>query len=203
MYACESFFAANHVSVPGVIDRSNANHPGRTAIRPSRNVLLQKVFRTRRKMIAVSHVCSRQCFPIIESVSFVSKPVVLIAEELSPATMDVLVTDYEIRHTDGSDRDQLLPALADAEAVLVRSATTIDAEAIKAAKKLKVIARAGVGLDNVDTQAATEAGVMVVNAPTSNIISAAELTCGHILAAARHIAPANQSLKAGEWKRSA
>src|SRR5699024_12513285 len=82
-------------------------------------------------------------------------------------------------------------------------ATTMDAEAISAAKHLKVIARAGVGLDNVDTQAATEAGVMVVNAPTSNIISAAELTCGHILAAARNIAPANQSLKAGEWKRSA
>src|SRR5699024_814472 len=60
-----------------------------------------------------------------------------------------------------------------------------------------------VGLDNVDTQSATEAGVMVVNAPTSNIISAAELTCGHILAAARNIAPANESLKAGEWKRSA
>ena len=81
---------------------------------------------------------SRQCFPIIESVSFVSKPVVLIAEELSPATMDALGTDFEIRHTDGSDRDQLLPALAEAEAVLIRSATTMDAEAIGAAKNLKV-----------------------------------------------------------------
>lgn len=132
-----------------------------------------------------------------------SKPVVLIAEELSPATMDALGTDFEIRNTDGSDRDQLLPALAEAEAVLIRSATTMDAEAIGAAKNLKVIARAGVGLDNVDTQAATEAGVMVVNAPTSNIISAAELTCGHILSAARNIAPANASLKDGQWKRSA
>jgi D-3-phosphoglycerate dehydrogenase len=153
-------------------------------------------------MNAVSSVLTT-VFPIIESVSFVSKPVVLIAEELSPATMDALGTDFEIRHTDGSDRDQLLPALADAEAIMIRSATTMDAEAIEAAQNLKVIARAGVGLDNVDTQAATEAGVMVVNAPTSNIISAAELTCGHILAAARNIAPANQSLKAGEWKRSA
>ncbi|MDN6499673.1 MAG: NAD(P)-binding domain-containing protein, partial [Yaniella sp.] len=132
-----------------------------------------------------------------------SKPVVLIAEELSPATMDALGTDFEIRNTDGSDRDQLLPALAEAEAVLIRSATTMDAEAIGAAKNLKVIARAGVGLDNVDTQAATEAGVMVVNAPTSNIISAAELTCGHILSSARNIAPANASLKDGLWKRSA
>lgn len=135
--------------------------------------------------------------------AFVSKPVVLIAEELSPATMDALGTDFEIRNTDGSDRDQLLPALADADAVLIRSATTMDAEAIGAANNLKVIARAGVGLDNVDTQAATEAGVMVVNAPTSNIISAAELTCGHILSSARNIAPANASLKDGQWKRSA
>ena len=106
--------------------------------------------------------------------------------------MDALGTDFEIRHTDGSDRDQLLPALAEADAVLIRSATTMDAEAIGAANNLKVIARAGVGLDNVDTQAATEAGVMVVNAPTSNIISAAELTCGHILSAARNIAPAQR-----------
>lgn len=146
---------------------------------------------------------SRQSSLFDESVSFVSKPVVLIAEELSPATMDALGTDFEIRNTDGSDRDQLLAALAEVEAVLIRSATTMDAEAIGAAKNLKVIARAGVGLDNVDTQAATEAGVMVVNAPTSNIISAAELTCGHILSSARNIAPANASLKDGHWKRSA
>lgn len=132
----------------------------------------------------------------------VSKPVVLIAEELSPATVDALGGEFEIRHTDGADRDQLLPALADADAVLIRSATQMDAEAVAAAKKLKVIARAGVGLDNVDTAAATDAGVMVVNAPTSNVISAAELTCGHILSVARHIAPGNASLRAGEWKRS-
>lgn len=131
-----------------------------------------------------------------------SKPVVLIAEELSPATVDALGPDFEVRHTDGADREKLLAALPEAHAVLIRSATQMDAEAIAAASQLKVIARAGVGLDNVDTPAATEAGVMVVNAPTSNIISAAELTCGHILGAARNIAPANAALKAGEWKRS-
>ena len=85
--------------------------------------------------------------------------------------------------------------------VLIRSATKMDAEAIAAAKRLKVIARAGVGLDNVDVQSATEAGVMVVNAPTSNITSAAELAVGLLLAAARNIAPANAALKAGAWKR--
>ena len=131
-----------------------------------------------------------------------TKPVVLLAEELSPATIEALGEGFEIRTTDGADRAQLLPALADADAVMVRSATQMDEEAIAAAKKLKVIARAGVGLDNVDTKAATQAGVMVVNAPTSNVISAAELTCGHILGLARNIAPANRALKAGEWKRS-
>ena len=96
-----------------------------------------------------------------------TKPVVLLAEELSPATIDALGPEFDIRHVDGTDRPALLAALADASAVLVRSATQIDAEALAAAPVLKVVARAGVGLDNVDIKAATTAGVMVVNAPTS------------------------------------
>ncbi|MCF2587568.1 phosphoglycerate dehydrogenase [Brevibacterium sp. UCMA 11752] len=130
------------------------------------------------------------------------KPIVLIAENLSPATIDALGGDFEIRHTEGADRSQLLSDIVDADAILVRSATQVDAEAIGAAKGLKVIARAGVGLDNVDVPAATSAGVMVVNAPTSNIISAAELTMAHILGSARYFGAGNTSLKAGEWKRS-
>ncbi|TAJ49369.1 MAG: phosphoglycerate dehydrogenase [Herbiconiux sp.] len=132
-----------------------------------------------------------------------SKPVVLIAEELSPATVDALGPDFDVKNVDGTDRAALLAALADADAVLVRSATKVDAEAIAAAPKLKVVARAGVGLDNVDIKAATAAGVMVVNAPTSNIISAAELTVGHILSLARHIPAAHAALAQGQWKRSA
>jgi len=132
----------------------------------------------------------------------VSKPVVLIAEELSPATVEALGPDFEIRYCDGADRAALLPAIADVDAILVRSATKVDAEAIAAAQRLKVIARAGVGLDNVDVKAATQAGVMVVNAPTSNIVSAAELAVGLLLASARKIVPANLALKGGEWKRS-
>ena len=132
-----------------------------------------------------------------------SQPVVLIAEELSPATVDALGPDFDVRSVDGTDRPALLAALADASAVLVRSATKVDAEAIAAAPNLKVIARAGVGLDNVDIKAATAAGVMVVNAPTSNIISAAELTVGHILSLARHIPAAHSALAQGKWKRSA
>jgi D-3-phosphoglycerate dehydrogenase len=132
----------------------------------------------------------------------VPKPVVLIAEELSPATIEALGPDFDIRTVDGTDRPALFEALAEANAVLIRSATKMDEEAIGRAPQLKVIARAGVGLDNVDIKAATTAGVMVVNAPTSNIISAAELTCGHILSLARHIPPAATALAGGEWKRS-
>ena len=132
----------------------------------------------------------------------VLKPIVLIAEELSPATIDALGPDFEVRHCDGANREELLAALADVDAVLIRSATKIDQEALAVAKRLKVVARAGVGLDNVDVTAATVAGVMVVNAPTSNITSAAELAVGLLLATARNIAPANASLKDGKWKRS-
>ncbi|MGA9748822.1 MAG: phosphoglycerate dehydrogenase, partial [Nocardioides sp.] len=117
----------------------------------------------------------------------VSKPVVLIAEELSPATVDALGPDFEIRYCDGADRVELLGAIAHADALLVRSATKVDAEALAAAGRLKIVARAGVGLDNVDVRAATQSGVMVVNAPTSNIVSAAELAVALMLAAARHI----------------
>jgi D-3-phosphoglycerate dehydrogenase len=132
----------------------------------------------------------------------VSKPVVLIAEELSPATVEALGPDFEIRHCNGADREELLPALADVDAVLVRSATRLDAEALAAAPRLQVVARAGVGLDNVDVKAATQSGVMVVNAPTSNIVSAAELAVALMLAAARHVAPASAALREGQWKRS-
>ncbi len=131
-----------------------------------------------------------------------SKPVVLVAEELSEAGLAVLGADFEVRHTDGADRSQLLPALADVDALIVRSATQVDAEALAAAPKLRVVARAGVGLDNVDVEAATKAGVMVVNAPTSNITSAAEQTIALILASARNTAQAHAALKNGEWKRS-
>ena len=132
-----------------------------------------------------------------------AKPVVLIAEELSPATLQALGPDFEVRNCDGANRDELLAALAaGVDAVLIRSATKMDAEAIAAAKGLKVIARAGVGLDNVDIPAATAAGVMVVNAPTSNIVSAAELAISLLLASARFISPAHAALRNGKWARS-
>ena len=130
------------------------------------------------------------------------RPVVLIAEELSPATIQALGDGFEIRHCNGADRGELLAALPEAEAILIRSATKMDEEAIAVASRLRVIARAGVGLDNVDVPVATQYGVMVVNAPTSNITSAAELAVALMLAAARHISPAHAALRQGQWKRS-
>ncbi len=131
-----------------------------------------------------------------------TKARVLIAEELSPATVEALGPDFEIINCDGTNRAELLAAVIDVDALLVRSATIVDAEVFEVAKKLKVVARAGVGLDNVDVKAATQAGVMVVNAPTSNIVSAAELAVGLLLASARNIVPASAALHKGEWKRS-
>jgi D-3-phosphoglycerate dehydrogenase / 2-oxoglutarate reductase len=133
----------------------------------------------------------------------VSMPIVLIAEELSPAGIAQLESGFDIRYADGADRAQLLPALADADAVIIRSATRIDAEALEHAPRLRVVARAGIGLDNVDVDAATRAGVMVVNAPTSNIVSAAEHAIALLLALARNVPQAMVSLRSGQWKRAA
>ena len=130
------------------------------------------------------------------------RPVVLIAEELAPSVLAVLGDGFDVRHVDGADRAALLPALADADAVLIRSATQVDAQALSAAPRLKVVARAGIGLDNVDVAAATARGVMVVNAPQSNVVSAAEQAVALLLACARNTAPASAALKAGRWERS-
>lgn len=129
-------------------------------------------------------------------------PVVLIADKLAPSTVEALGDGVEVRWVDGPDRPKLLSAVVDADALLVRSATTVDAEVLDAGKKLKIIARAGVGLDNVDVPAATERGVMVVNAPTSNIHTAAEHAISLLLATARQIPAADATLREHTWKRS-
>ncbi len=129
-------------------------------------------------------------------------PVVLIADKLAQSTVAALGDQVEVRWVDGPDREKLLAAVPEADALLVRSATTVDAEVLAAAPKLKIVARAGVGLDNVDVDAATERGVLVVNAPTSNIHSAAEHAMALLLAAARQIPAADASLRAHTWKRS-
>jgi D-3-phosphoglycerate dehydrogenase / 2-oxoglutarate reductase len=132
----------------------------------------------------------------------VSLPVVLIADKLAESTVAALGDQIEVRWVDGPDRDKLLAAVPEADALLVRSATTVDAEVFDAAPKLKIVARAGVGLDNVDVDTATERGVLVVNAPTSNIHSAAEHALALLLSAARQIPAADASLREHAWKRS-
>ena len=132
-----------------------------------------------------------------------SLPVVLIADKLAESTVAALGDQVEVRWVDGPDREKLLAAVPDADALLVRSATTVDAEVLAAAPKLKIVARAGVGLDNVDVDAATARGVLVVNAPTSNIHSAAEHAVALLLAAARQIPAADATLRDRTWKRSA
>ncbi|WP_278263786.1 phosphoglycerate dehydrogenase [Nocardia sp. AG03] len=130
------------------------------------------------------------------------RPVVLIADKLAQSTVDALGDGVEVRWVDGPDRPALLAAVPEADALLVRSATTVDAEVLEAGKKLQIVARAGVGLDNVDVPAATERGVMVVNAPTSNIHTAAEHAVTLLLAAARQIPAADATLREKTWKRS-
>ena len=131
-----------------------------------------------------------------------SLPVVLIADKLAESTVAALGDEIEVRWVDGPDRKKLLAAVPEADALLVRSATTVDAEVLAAAPKLKIVARAGVGLDNVDVESATERGVLVVNAPTSNIHSAAEHALALLLSAARQIPAADASLREHAWKRS-
>ncbi|MFL0578540.1 phosphoglycerate dehydrogenase [Dietzia sp. 179-F 9C3 NHS] len=130
------------------------------------------------------------------------RPVVLIADKLAQSTVDALGDAVEVRWVDGPDRPKLLEAVKDAEALLVRSATTVDAEVLAAAPNLKIVGRAGVGLDNVEIPAATERGVMVVNAPTSNIHSAAEHAVALLMAACRQIPAADRTLREHTWKRS-
>lgn len=131
-----------------------------------------------------------------------NRPVVLIADKLSQSTVDALGDSVEVRWVDGPNRPELLKAVVDADALLVRSATTVDAEVLEAAPKLQIVGRAGVGLDNVDIETATARGVMVANAPTSNIHSACEHAISLLLSTARQIPAADKTLRDGEWKRS-
>ncbi|HWH31656.1 MAG TPA: phosphoglycerate dehydrogenase, partial [Egibacteraceae bacterium] len=128
---------------------------------------------------------------------------VLVADKLSEAGVQALAEHFDVDVNTGLPKDELLKVVPDYDAIVIRSATTVDADVIEAAGKLKVIARAGIGLDNVDVKAATARGVIVCNAPQSNIISAAEHTVALLLSLARRIPEADTSLKGGEWKRSA
>jgi len=128
---------------------------------------------------------------------------VLVTEEIADSGLQELRDaghDVDIRL--GLSPTELIGALEGAHALIIRSATKVDAATLEAAKDLIVVGRAGIGLDNVDVAKATELGIMVVNAPVSNILSAAEQTMALLLAQARNIPQAHSALKAGKWERS-
>ena len=129
---------------------------------------------------------------------------VLVSDLLSQQGLDVLTEsgDFEVDVILDLSREELLDRIADYNALLIRSATKVTAEVIDAATQLKVIGRAGVGVDNIDVQAATRNGILVVNTPTGNTIAAAEHTIAMLLALARNIVPAGISLKNRTWQRN-
>jgi D-3-phosphoglycerate dehydrogenase / 2-oxoglutarate reductase len=128
---------------------------------------------------------------------------VLVAEALAEEGVSLLRAEHEVDLRTGLPREELLAALPGYDALLVRSQVKVDAEAISAGRRLMVIGRAGVGVDNIDMAAATAAGITVVNAPTGNTIAAAEHTIALLMALARRIPAADASMRRGEWKRSA
>jgi D-3-phosphoglycerate dehydrogenase len=127
---------------------------------------------------------------------------VLVTDSVSRSIIDIFPGDTEVDFRDNLKPEEMMAILGDYDALIVRSQTKVTAAVIEAGRKLQVIARAGVGIDNVDVEAATRCGVVVVNAPTGNTVSAAEHTIALMLASARNIPQANASLKACQWKRS-
>jgi D-3-phosphoglycerate dehydrogenase len=126
---------------------------------------------------------------------------ILVAEPIAAEGVAILKAAHEVDDRSGTPREDLLAILPDYDALVVRSQVKVDAPMIAAGTRLQVIGRAGVGVDNVDLDAATRAGITVVNAPTGNTIAAAEHTLALLYGIARKIAAADASLRRGEWKR--
>jgi D-3-phosphoglycerate dehydrogenase len=127
---------------------------------------------------------------------------ILVAEPLAKQGVDILRAHHEVDEKIGLTPEELAAIVGEYDALLVRSQVKVTAEILAHATRLVVIGRAGVGVDNVDLEAATRAGIVVVNAPTGNTVSAAEQTIALMLALARKTAAADASLRRGEWKRS-
>jgi len=127
---------------------------------------------------------------------------VLVTEKLSEAGLELLRKDFQVDVRPELAKEGLAGEIGPYDALVIRSATEVDAAVLEAGENLKVVARAGIGLDNVDVEAATRRGVMVVNAPQSNVVSAAEQTMALLLAQARNVPQAHAALKAGAWERS-
>ena len=130
---------------------------------------------------------------------------ILVADRIAQEGIDLLRKALPEAHIDirlGLGPEQLLASIGSYTALIVRSETQVAAPLLAAAKRLKIVGRAGAGVDNIDLDAAQRLGIMVVNSPTGNIIAAAEHTIAMLLALARHIPSANSSMKAGKWEKS-
>jgi D-3-phosphoglycerate dehydrogenase len=131
-----------------------------------------------------------------------SKAKVLVAEKVGPAGIELLKQHFDVVLGFDWDRDQVKAQLGEFDGVLIRSATKLDADLLGAGTKLRAIGRAGVGVDNVDVPEATRRGIVVANAPLSNVVTAAEHTMALLLALARNVPQAHQSLVEGRWDRA-
>jgi D-3-phosphoglycerate dehydrogenase len=130
---------------------------------------------------------------------------ILITDRVAQEGIELLRSQLPEANVDerlGLKPDQLKAIIGNYEALIVRSETQVTADILKSASRLKIVGRAGVGVDNIDTDAATRQGIMVVNSPTGNIIAAAEHTIAMLMALARQIPAANSSMKAGKWEKS-
>jgi D-3-phosphoglycerate dehydrogenase / 2-oxoglutarate reductase len=130
------------------------------------------------------------------------QPRILATDKISPDGLDLLRPFFHVDVRTGLPESQICDIIPDYDALLVRSETKVTPRIIAAANRLQVIARAGVGVDNIDVGAATRRGIIVVNSPTGNIAAAAEHTVALLMAVARHVPKATASLKGGKWERS-
>ncbi|MDE3231574.1 MAG: phosphoglycerate dehydrogenase, partial [Chloroflexota bacterium] len=131
-----------------------------------------------------------------------ARPRILVADPVAAEGVAILHEFADVDERYGLDAEGLVAAIPDYDALVVRSETKVTAAAINAGAKLRIIGRAGVGVDNIDVEAATRRGVVVVNSPTGNIVAAAEHTIALLLTLARRIPAANEALRAGRWERS-
>ena len=128
---------------------------------------------------------------------------ILISDNLAQKGIDLLrsVPDFEVEFKPGLPPEDLRAAIIDAEALVIRSGTKVTADVIEAASRLRVVGRAGIGLDNVDIPAASKRGIVVMNTPDGNVITTAEHTIAMLMALSRNIHQATTSMKTGKWEK--
>src|SRR6266542_3630614 len=128
---------------------------------------------------------------------------VLVTETIAESGLAILraADDIDLDYRPGLKGDELLRAVAESDGLITRSGTAVTPELVNAGPRLRVVGRAGVGLDNVDVAACTARGILVINAPTANVMSATEHTMAMLLSLCRNIPEAHASVKRGEWTR--